>query len=190
MEDASFKNVANFAYELGQQREVGRSGWRLIRAPQEPLGCHVVRAAQIAYFLACAEGLPCPEKVAAAVLFHDVHECRGTDIDKVAARYVVFDEHRAIEDQVKPLGDIGEKIHALWKLTEERQGKEGLIAKDADYLEMVVRARELEVQGFPEARNWIENVGSALKTDSAKKLFSALLEVHPNDWWKGLKKLS
>jgi putative hydrolase of HD superfamily len=190
MKQTSFTNFAKFAYELGQQLEVGRSGWRLIRAPKEPLGCHVARAAQIGYFLALSEGIDNPEKVATAILFHDVHECRGTDLDKITARYVEFDERRAIEEQVTPLGEIGEKIYALWKVVEERQGKEGIIAKDADYLEACVRARELMVQGFPEAADWIVNVGQALQTDSAKKLYAALLEVHPNDWWKGLKKLS
>ncbi len=182
--------LANFVYELGQQLEEARSGWRLIRAPKEPLGCHVARAAQIGYALAVCEGIENPERVAAALLFHDVHECRVKELDKLTARYVQVDEEAAIRDQTFPLGVLGEKINDLWHLVEERQGQEGIVAKDADYLEACVRARELEIQGFSDAKDWIQNVGSALKTDSAKLLYQALLDTHPNLWWQGLKKLS
>ena len=102
MNKVNVRAFANFAYELGQQTELTRSGWRLIGAVREPLGCHVARAAQIGFILAIMEGRSrdFAQEVATALLFHDLPENRTGDADKVMARYVAIDEKRALEQQV------------------------------------------------------------------------------------------
>jgi hypothetical protein len=54
-------------------------------------------------------------------------------------------------------------------------------------LECAFQAREYEVIGYKEARNWYLRAGKALKTASAKKLHSELKQTKPGNWWKGLK---
>ena len=192
MNKVNVRAFANFAYELGQQTELTRTGWRLIGATREPLGCHVARAAQIGFILAIMEGSSrdFAQEVATALLFHDLPENRTGDADKVMARYVVIDEKRALEEQTEGLGAATEIIRWYWDSIEERKIDLGIIAKDADYLECAVRARELEVVGHQFAENWITNVKGALRTTSAKLLMTELIMVHPHEWWRGLKKLS
>jgi putative hydrolase of HD superfamily len=185
MSTFSINATVHFFYELGQQLEVKRSGWRLIGA-----SCHIARAAQIGFILAVMEKYSRPEEVATALLFHDLPETRTGDPDKLMARYVTVDEVRALEEQTEGLGKVGGVIRSYWHAVENRGTQLGRIAKDADYLECAVRARELEETGHKFATDWTSNVKGALVTESAKALFAEILSTHPHTWWRGLKKLS
>lgn len=58
-----------------------------------------------------------------------------------------------------------------------------MIAKDADYLEQAFQGKIFVETGFPVAQNWIDNVGKALKTESAKQVWGKMVESHSTDWW-------
>ena len=44
-------------------------------------------------------------------------------------------------------------------------------------------------RGSSNIQNWIDNIRTVLKTDSAKKLLDEIEKTSSNDWWKGLKKI-
>lgn len=182
--------LSTFIFELNHLKRIKHEGYRLIGI-QNPssVGEHSLRAAQIAYILAIMEEHPEPEKIASMLVFHDIGECRIGDLHKVARRYCSPDEEGAVEEQTEHLGTVGEKIFALWKEVEERSTPGGIIAKDADYLEMAFQAKEYLEQGYTHASDWISNVGNALKTASAKKLWEEMQHIHSSSWWEGLKKL-
>jgi len=150
---------------------------------------HVARASQIAYFLAVMEGYPEPEKVVTAVVFHDIGECRVGDLHKIANRYVISKEATAVADQLAPLETAGKTVMGYWKETEEVRTVLGIIAKDADRLELAFTAKEIKEKGYAYAEDWITNIGTMLKTPSAKKLLAKMRETDSNSWWQGLKKL-
>ncbi|MEK7540490.1 MAG: HD domain-containing protein [Patescibacteria group bacterium] len=183
-------HILNFFYELGQQRYIEHEGWRLIGVNHiESIGEHTARAAQIGYILAVMEGYEKPEAVCTMVVFHDIGECRLGDIHKVANRYIQADELRAVREQTAPLGKIGEGVFELVKATEERSSRAGIIANDADKLELAVCAKEYMEKGYVAAQSWIDNISKVLKTDSAKKLLAELPSIDSTAWWKGLKKI-
>lgn len=184
--------LANFLFEMRQLREEKRSGWQLIGIPnKESVAEHSLRAAQIAFALAVLEGHPDPEKIATMLIFHDIGEARIGDNHKVTARYVgEVREEGAVVDQTGELGSLGEYIHKLWKEVDEHNTPAGIIAKDADYLECAFTAKEYFDQGHTAAEDWFKNAGAALKTESAKELWSQMLTMKAHEWWKGLKKLS
>ena len=184
-------HIANFIFEMRQLREVKRSGWQLLGIPnKESVAEHSLRAAQIGFFLAHMEGGVDPLRVATMLVFHDIGEARIGDIHKVANRYISGKkEGEAVADQVAPLGGAGESIQKLWDEVEEKNTPEGIIAKDADYLEAAFTAREYQVQGHTYAIDWIKNVDKALRTASAKKLLIALQATDPHEWWQGLKRM-
>jgi len=72
---------------------------------------------------------------------------------------------------------------------EERNTKEGIIAKDADWLDAAFTAKEYYDLGNQLGMDWVINVGKALETESAKELLSAMLEARFTDWWMGLKRI-
>ncbi len=184
------RSVLTFLFELGQLRRIKHEGWRLagIEHP-DSVAEHSLRAAQIGFVLAVLEGFASPETVAAMLVFHDVGECRVGDIHKVANRYTKVDEEGAVRDQTTSLDTLGQKIFDLWLDVEERKTQAGLIAKDADYLEQALLAKEYMEHGHMAAEDWIHNIQPRLRTESAKRLIALLSEVGSTDWWRGLKKL-
>ncbi len=112
-----------------------------------------------------------------------MHETRLGDVNSVAKQYLngLKEAERKVEkDQCKLLGENGEKVLKL--LCEESD-----VAKDADYLEQAITAREYLDIGHKGALDWIERVSKVLKTKTAKELCEELKKTDSNSWWQGLK---
>jgi len=180
--------LSNFIFELGQLKQIKRSGWRLLGIENpESIAEHNLRAAQIGYILARLEKYPKPEEVCTILVFHELAECRIGDIDKVANRYVSYNEKSVINDQTNALGELGASIKNEAEKILSKDTKEGIIAKDADWLETAFTAKEYQEKGY-DTKDWIENMVSRIKTKSAKSLAKSLMKSSSIDWWKGLKK--
>lgn len=184
------QDLSNFIFELGQLKRIHHEGWKLagVDTP-DTVAEHALRAAQIGFILAKMEGHANPYEVCTMLVFHDIGETRIGDIHKVANRYIRVDEARAVQEQTDALGDIGADIFALWQQVEEQSTIAGIIAKDADYLEQAVTAKEYLELGYAGTQNWIDNVAKSLRTKSAQRLLAALNKVNSYDWWRDLKKL-
>src|SRR4030042_6359761 len=195
MNDETLKKITHFFAEIGNLRRIKRTGFVLagIENP-ESIADHVVRAAQIGYILAFLEGAD-PEKTATMILFHDNAEIRIGDQHKVAARYFNIGdaENKAMKEQVNALPEeLKERVLVLMKDFEERRTKEGIVAKDADWLECAIEAKGYKEKGVEVVERWIENVKKALETDSAKKLLELIDEEEDftNSWWQGLQQMT
>jgi 5'-deoxynucleotidase YfbR-like HD superfamily hydrolase len=173
--------VVNFMHELAQLGDIPRSGWRRIGAPQELVAVHVLGVAQLAYILAVMEGHPNPDYVTTLAVFHENTETRHDDPNALTKRYTTIDSDRVASDQAEPLGSLGQSILSMWRETEHAQTPAGKIAKDADKLQMAFRARTLMARGFDDAKAFTD---VSLYTASARALHAALMEKHPNDWFK------
>lgn len=184
------EDILKFFFEMGQLSRVKREGWRMIGVEHpESIADHSLRAAQIAWVLATMEGYSNPEEVATMVLFHDIGECRVGDLHKVAARYATANEEQAVAEQTLRLGQKNAgRLLDLWKQTHSRSTQAGVIAKDADLLELAVRACEYIDWGHKAASEWYEAAVKGVQTNSAKELLAKLPSVSPTSWWHGLKK--
>ncbi len=188
------KNIVKFLSELGVSRRLQRSGPKVSGVKNsENVAEHVYRAAQIGYILAFLEGAD-PEKTAAMILFHDNGEIRVGDQHKVAKRYFNIEkaEEKAFKEQVKNLPDkLSQRITQLFNEFNRRKTKEAIVAKDADWLEAAITAKEYLERGYQGQIQWIKNVKKALNTDSAKQLLNLIVQENDfiNVWWKKLKKL-
>jgi putative hydrolase of HD superfamily len=175
--------VVDYIFEVGQLRLEARHGWLRLGRNPESVAEHSHRAACLGYLLAKLESFSNPELVATMVLFHDAHEVRIGDTDTIQKKYVKIDEWGAAASQVKELGGIGESIFRMWQEVDERSSEAGIIAKDAELLEMVFMARELAVDGT-DTSPWVESARQRLKTVSAKELLESVLLADPHQWWK------
>ncbi|HCP08202.1 MAG TPA: HAD family hydrolase [Candidatus Moranbacteria bacterium] len=174
----SEKNTVNFIFELNQLKRQKHSGWRLagVKDPYS-IADHIMRSAQIGYILASMEGNANPEKVAAIMMIHENGEARIGDQTKVGAKYFSKKEpeKNAFLDQLENLsGSIADKWKEYYREIEERNTPEGIIAKDADWLETAFQAKEYMDIGYVSAIDWINNVEKALETKSAKILLEEM----------------
>ena len=185
------KDIINFFFELGQLKKIEHEGWRLagINHP-ETVSDHTLRAAQIGFVLAKLEKYDNPKEVSTMVIFHDIAECRTGDVHKVANRYVNRNQEKAVKDQLKDLGEIGQEIFKLWQQVKNQDTTAGIIAKDADLIEQAITGKEYIEQGHKLAQDWIDNVEQYVKTQSAKKLLKDLRQAKSTNWWQGLKKIN
>lgn len=187
------KKIVNFIFELNMLKRESHSGWKLagVNHP-DTVAEHTFRAMQIGYILAIMENVN-PEKVVTLLLIHDNPETRIRDHHKVSARYISTKEaqEKIIEEQCEGLGDyIKEKWKNYLHEFEVRDTKEGIVAKDADWLEVAFQGKEYLDRGYKSAQNWIDNVEVALETESAKKILEEMQKTEFTDWWKDLKKMT
>lgn len=192
------KNIVNYIFEMGMLSKEKHNGFKLIGSSNlRSVGEHALRAAQIGYLLTILENEKHntnlnPERVCSMLVFHDNGEIRIGDLHKVAARYIDSKEAEelAFKDQVGNLPEEARNtLIKYFKETEERNSKEGIIAKDADWLETAFSAKELYDLGNELAIDWINNVEKALETKSAKEIIKTMKNVRFTDWWVGLKKM-
>jgi putative hydrolase of HD superfamily len=182
------RDIEDFIYELGQLKQIKRSGWRRVGIEMpESVADHNLRAAQIGYILAKLENYPQPEEVCAILVFHELAECRIGDIDKISNRYLTYNEADVVKEQTYGMGEIGEAVRGYAEQILLKNTKAGRIAKDADYLETAFTAKEYLEKGY-KTEDWLNNCLSRLETKSAKGLGKALVKESPLAWWKGLKK--
>jgi putative hydrolase of HD superfamily len=183
------ESIVKYLFEAGMLKRTARSGWwaEKVKYP-ESVADHVFRTAIVAFILAKLEGAD-PNRLCSAAVFHDMHETRLGDMNKITARYIKTDgklARKVEEDQIKTLDPkLQDSIRKTLDLTE----KEWTILKDADYLECALQAKEYLDIGYKGASTWIENIGKKLKTENGKLLHRKLKTQDSNSWWKGLKRL-
>jgi putative hydrolase of HD superfamily len=180
-------DALKFFFELGMLRRIHHDGFKIIGIKEpDTVAEHGLRAAQIGYVLAVMEGVD-PEKVCSMLVFHDIGECRTGDRNRINSRYLEVDEKKAVAEQTSGLDTCGKEIMGLWAAVDMRSSKEGIVAKDADYLEQAITAKEFLETGHKYAEDWINNVEKVLRTGSAKRLIKKLRVSDSNSWWQGLK---
>lgn len=187
------KKIVNFIFETFLLKNI-KHEWRRFAWVQNPdsVAEHSLSAAQIWYILANMEWAD-SAKVVKMLIWHDIAETRIWDIHKIGARYILNKKEAEINilrDQLSWL-NFEEEIIYLLKEMENKSTLEWKIAKDADYLEMAFQWKIYLDLWHREADDWIQNVGKALKTESAKKIWNEMINTGFTDWWKknNLKKL-
>ncbi len=178
------REIVRFIFELGQLRQEARHGWLRIYENPESVAEHTQRAACLGYLLAHREGFGDPNLVATMILFHDMHEVRTGDADLVQKKYLNVDEERAASEQSDALGAAGQAILQMWREVDEQSTRAGVIAKDAEVLEMAFTARELVVRGNADAQKWIDDSIPRMKTESGQELLAIVNGSDPCEWWK------
>src|SRR5262249_41967950 len=180
--------IVRFTFELSQLREEARHGWLRIHENPESVGEHTQRAAALGYLLACREGFADPNLVVTMIVFHDMHENRVGDKELAQKRYLQVDGERAGFEQVQNLGRAGRAIFQMWKEVEEGSTEAGILAKDAEILEMSFTARQLVVRGNTDAQSWIDGLRPRMRTASGKDLLELIKDADPSEWWRRICK--
>lgn len=186
------EKIVNFIFELGHLKIQPRSGWWFagVKDP-ESVAEHALRAAQIGWILAEMEGDADPRDAACMLLIHDNGETRVSDLNTVNKIYFTNKdeaEKRSFFDQLELLGGGTKTIWGRYfHEFEEGKTKAAMIARDADGLESAFEAKKLLSLGYKPAQEWIDSTENNLRTESAKKIMTAMKEMEFFDWWQGIK---
>jgi len=181
-----YEKIARFAYEFGMLKRLRRTGWWVAGVERpESVAEHSLRTAALAYVIALLEGGD-PEHAAALALFHDLPECRTTDLHRLALTY--FDQEKAelkaTAEQLSPLPvQLKEALHALLDEYRKAESPEAKAARDADKLECLLQAREYAAGGV-RTDAFMKTSRKGLLTSTAQALARAFLAVEPEAWWK------
>jgi len=77
---------------------------------------------------------------------------------------------------------IAGEILDLLKEFEQRESKESVVAKDADYLDQMILQREYFLKDPQNHDIWQNHTESMLKSESAKKLAQQIRKTNPFEW--------
>lgn len=180
---------ADFLFELGHLKRLQRSGWRLARmAINDTVAAHSFRAALLAVVLAGMRGTD-PARAALLALVHDMAEARTGDVDHLAAKYLsqTSSDVSIITEQCRGLPPAAiELILSAATEWKQRESDSALIAKDADILEAVLHVRESISIDHELREEWLEYLRQGLLTREGGRLFDAIQQTSPDDWWKRL----
>jgi putative hydrolase of HD superfamily len=171
------KEDVRFIFEIGALKKTKRSGWETINAKGESVADHSFRTAVIGYMIAKGEGERKIADVLLLSLFHDVHETRIGDLNRMNKRYVDVKKEKAIGDVLKGLSFEKDVMRVL-----SAKGKVRDIVHDADRLDMIAEAKMLHDLGNRYAWKWIENSSKELKTKTGKKLCNKIIKTDSKKW--------
>ncbi len=184
-------SFSNFFHELSVLKILPRSGSFTagIKNP-DSIGEHVFRATQMAFILAELENGN-GEHSAFLTSIHDNAESRIGDLNKIQTLYISNKkaaEKNAFLDQIQKFPKkIKKKYIDAFEEFEKNETLEAKCSRDADLLECAFQAKEFLEQGYSLKKHWIENVGNALQTQSAKTIFNDMKNSSCHEWWEKVR---
>ncbi len=185
------KHLTNFVYEAANVKRMLRTGWQRLGDNEEGVGEHSFMTAVIAYLLAREinedkdPGRSVSlEKILLMSIFHDFHEGRTGEMDKMAKRYMTRHEDKANEDIFR---DFDDKLLTLLNEYEERQSLEAQIVYEANVIAFGVECRILMEKGNTHAKEWMDGNSLRVRLPESVKLMDSIARTDSQDWWKGIR---
>jgi putative hydrolases of HD superfamily len=175
------KSSINLIFEAAVVKRLERTGWQILGDNRESVGEHTFMTSVIAYLI--AKSVPEKvnlEKILIMSLFHDFHESRIGDVDKIALDYITRDTQKANRD-------IFSKIDAsLLASLDEYESKDTLEAKivyEANILAVLVELKQLVEKGNINAKEWLTGNAKRLHLVISIDFAEELLNSNSQDWW-------
>lgn len=189
MEDQ--KRLTNLIYEAANVKRMLRTGWQRLGDNQEDVGEHSFMTAVIAYFLAkeinntgSVDRHVSMEKVLIMSIFHDFHEGRTGEMDKVAKLYMTRHEDKANIDIFAGIDD-----ELLMQLNEYESKKtlEAQVVYEANVIAFGVECKILMERGNTHAKEWMDANSLRVRLPESVALMTALAITDSQDWWKDIR---
>ncbi|MDP1722436.1 MAG: HD domain-containing protein [Candidatus Gottesmanbacteria bacterium] len=184
--------ITNLVYEAAVVKRMQRTGWQILGDNEEGVGEHTFMTSVIAYFLAkeisgTRPGLEAGvnmETVLVMSVFHDFHEARTGDLDKIATFYMTRDQDKANRDI---FAGIDDELLTTLNTYEEKETLEAKIVYEANVIAFLVELKLLEEKGNTHAREWLDGNLTRLRLPEAIELAKDLASSDSHDWWKNLR---
>ena len=192
MDKKQLKNITNLIYEAGAVKRMRRTGWMILGDNDEGVGEHSFMTCVIAYLLAKQINADpsttlraSMETVLVMSVFHDFHEARTGDLDKIAKFYMTRDQDKANRDIFKGIDD--ELLKTL-DIYEQKQTLEARIVFEANVIAFAVELKLLIEKGNVRAQEWLDANTKRLRIAEAVALADNLNKTSSQDWWITIRK--
>lgn len=177
------KSPVHLIYEAMVVKRTERTGWQIMGENRETVGQHIFMTSVISYFLARETGADI-QKVLIMSLFHDFHESRTGDLDKIATFYVKRDTKRANTDIFSGLDD---ELADLLNEYEEKKSKEAQVVYEANILALLVELKVLLERGNNHAGEWFKSNKKRLRLPQSIQLAKELESTDSQNWWVSIR---
>lgn len=186
-------NIKNLIYEAAVVKRMKRTGWMIMGDNDEGVGEHTFMTCVIAYLLTKLIQVNSPERsgrisletVLVMSVFHDFHEARTGDLDKIAKFYMTRDQDRANRDI---FGGIDDELLSTLDTYEKKETLEAKIAYEANVIAFLVELKLLMEKGNTHAKEWLTGNAKRLRLPEAIALAHELSTSDSHDWWKSIRK--
>ena len=185
------KATTNLIYEAANVKRMLRTGWQRLGDNEEGVGEHSFMTAVIAYLLAReingqakSDRAVSMEKVMLMSIFHDFHEGRTGEMDKVAKLYMTRHEDKANEDI---FGAVDKELLALLTEYEAKQTLEALVVYEANVIAFGVECKILMERGNTHAKEWMDANSTRVRLPESVTLMTSLATTDSQDWWKDIR---
>lgn len=187
----NLKQITDLIYEASNVKRMQRTGWQRLGDNEEGVGEHSFMTAVIAYLIAKDINLSDDpkrkvrlEKILLMSIFHDFHEGRTGEMDKMAKRYMTRHEDKANEDIFK------DKDNYLFDLLNEYEAKQSLEAQivyEANVIAFGVECKLLMEKGNTHAKEWMDANSKRVRLPESIELVTSLSNSDSQDWWKDIR---
>lgn len=177
------KQLTNLVFEAAVVKRMLRTGWQVMGDNEEELGGHVFMTAVITYFLAKQLNANM-EKVLIMAVFHDFHESRTGDMDKIAKFYMSRNQDKANKDI---FGEVDRELLTTLTEYEDKKSLEARLVYEANIIAFLVELKLLVEKGNTHAREWLDGNIKRLRIPEAIALAHDLASTDSHDWWKTIR---
>jgi putative hydrolase of HD superfamily len=181
----------NLIYEGANVKRMLRTGWQRLGDNEEGVGEHSFMTAVIAYLLAREINAAgdksrnvSMEKIMLMSIFHDFHEGRTGEMDKVAKLYMTRHEDKANEDIFKGVDD---ELLMLLNEYEARKTLDAQVVYEANVIAFGVECKILMEKGNTHAKEWMDANSKRVRLPESIELMTSLAATDSQDWWKDIR---
>jgi putative hydrolases of HD superfamily len=192
MDTKQLRNITNLVFEAAAVKRMRRTGWMILGDNDEGVGEHTFMTCVIAYLLAKQmNGDPSTklsvsmETVLVMSVFHDFHEARTGDLDKIAKFYMTRDQDKANRDI---FAGIDDELLKTLDVYEQKETLEARIVYEANVIAFAVELKLLIEKGNVHAQEWLDANTKRLRIPEAIALANDLNESSSQDWWIAIRK--
>lgn len=192
MNKKRLKNITNLIFEAAAVKRMKRTGWMLLGDNEEGVGEHSFMTSVIAYLLAkqinanpSTSLRASMETVLVMSVFHDFHEARTGDMDKIAKFYMTRDQDKANKHIFK---DVDDELLKTLDVYEKQQTPEARIVYEANVIAFAVELKLLIEKGNVHAKEWLTANTSRLRIPEAIALAKSLATSSSQGWWESIRK--
>jgi putative hydrolase of HD superfamily len=184
-------DLTNMVFEAANVKRMLRTGWQRLGDNEEGVGEHSFMTAVIAYLLAKEINSGTNqarrvsmEKIMVMSIFHDFHEGRTGEMDKVAKLYMTRHEDKANEDIFK---GVDNELLDLLVEYESKKTLEALVVYEANVIAFGVECKILMEKGNTHAKEWMDGNSTRVRLPESVALMTSIANTDSQDWWKSIR---